>query len=63
MSDETGSGKSNMAASKPEVRVSQLVRCTHDRNEISTAVARCIQVQLSNGIGCDADRPNQKWEI
>ena len=58
--DEIGSEKSNMVASEAEVPSVQL------KDKIGTKFQRhylCSGAQLSNGIGCDVDRPNRKWEV
>ena len=50
-----------MVASEVEVPTFQL--CRQDRNEIATAIPMFWVVQLSDGIGYDADRPSLKLEI
>ena len=58
--DQTGSEKSNMVAFEEEVTTFQVV------DKIGTKSQRqflCFGVQLSDGIGYDAERPNRKLEI
>ena len=61
MYDQTESRKSNMAASELEVPTSQIVDKI-GTYEISTAI-NVFGVQLSNGIGCDADQHNWTWRF
>ena len=37
--------------------------CRQDRNELATAITMFWEVQLSHGIGGEADQPNRRLEI
>ena len=60
MYDQTESGKSIMAAYKPEVPTSQLV---HKKERNLNGFTNVFGVQLPIRTGHDAVRPNWKWEI
>ena len=62
----------DIRTTNPEVRIlcsglrsgsTNFSTCRQDRNETTTAIPMFWGFQLSDGIGCDADRPNRRLEI